>query len=321
MDRRVALAAVVSWALAAGPARAEDPLPPPRPVRGGPSAPSPDRTGSSARLVPGTATPADYRLTAGDEVEVEVSVPPEATAANPIPEPKRLVVAPGGALNLPKLKGVSLEGRAISQVEAEIEARLRTAGVSDRPEVFVRVTSFAARYVYLVGAVFLRLEVSPFRPTGILQLFAQAGDVMRDVDATRATVMTAGGEARNVDITALLRRSVPPPEAFLAAGDTVLLYEKPEKVEPEIPKVYILGAVRQPFAYRANDPISRQPVTLLQLLAFAGGTSEYADLDKVILRRSVGGRTNSTPINATAIIRNRAEDVVLQPGDIVFVED
>src|SRR5262245_20272955 len=94
------LTAAVLWAVAAT-AAADDPLPAPgRPGAAG----APPAGRSSARVGPteGTAprgtvaAPGDYRLTAGDEIEIEVVLPSGAEADNPVKEPKRILVAPGG---------------------------------------------------------------------------------------------------------------------------------------------------------------------------------------------------------------------------------
>ncbi len=311
------------------PAGADDPLPPPRAI--GPSAmgadggaaPAPPPSG--ARVVEGeamaTVSP-DYRLAPGDEVEVEVSLPAEAEAANPLKEAKRFLVTPGGALPVSRLRAVRLDGKTVGDVERDVAARLKEAGVAAQAEVFVRVVAHAPRYVYLVGAAYARIPVSAFGPTNVLHVFAQAGEAMRQVDQARVRVLSADGKTRTVDVRSVLAAGGQTPEAMLEPGDTVILAEKPPEAKPVEPTVFILGAVRNPGAYRQLDPQTRAAVTLLQVIAYAGGNTEYAKLNAVAIRHTgVAGPGARVVVSALAILNGQQEDMPLQAGDVVFMGD
>jgi protein involved in polysaccharide export with SLBB domain len=316
--RSLAILAVL--ALAAGSAGAEEapPRPGARPVV---PLPDPARPGSSARVVGGSpavsAVAADYRFVPGDEISIEIVLPPEAEAANPLKEAKRIVVTPGGVVPVPRLRSVRLEGRTSPQVETDVQAILRTAGVAAQADVFVRVVDYAPRYVYLVGAAFARISVTPFGQTNLLHVFAQAGEAMKEVDANVVRVAKTDGRVRVVDVRALLAAGGASPEALLEAGDTVILSERAVKPEPITPVVYILGYVRMPGAYKQIDPQTRAPTTLVQLLALAGGIAEFGNLKAVTIRR----HTERIPVSALHILKGQNPDVPLQPGDIVYVDD
>lgn len=79
---------------------------------------------------------------------------------------------------------------------------------------------------------------------------------------------------------------------------------------------YIQGLVK------STTPISlKEPVTLTQAIAMAGGVTDGAQLDKVVIRRPIPGSINRTDIlvNVKDIRRGKRDDVLLEPNDIVDV--
>ena len=83
--------------------------------------------------------------------------------------------------------------------------------------------------------------------------------------------------------------------------------------------VYVHGAVNQPGEF--ETPGSR-PLTLLQAIAKAGGTTDRAAVRKVqLLRRREDGSQETIPIDLKAIMRGQVEDPVLQDGDVVVVQE
>jgi len=78
--------------------------------------------------------------------------------------------------------------------------------------------------------------------------------------------------------------------------------------------VYVTGEVQRPGAY----PVASS-ITVVQLIARAGGTTEFAKQSKMyVLRQSNGKRLN---VNYKAVIQGRreSENVELLPGDTVVV--
>jgi protein involved in polysaccharide export with SLBB domain len=304
-------------------AGADDPLPAPRTGAG---AGTPPRPVSGARLAgePGPSTSvavsSDYRLASGDEVEIEISLPAAAEAENPLKEPKRVIVAPGGTLSLPKIRGVRLDARSVAEVEADVRGRLQTAGLGAGAEVFVRVTSYAPRFVYLVGAAYDKVQVSPFQRTLVLHVLAEVGKQMENVDGSRVRVLSAGGQVHSIDVSALLAAGSTTPESFLDPGDIVILAPRPPKTAPQIERVYVAGAVKQPGPYAFwLDDAKRQPITLLKALAAAGWATQYGRLNRVFVRRFSERDPSARQVNVERIIAGDEPDLVLQPDDFIYV--
>lgn len=79
---------------------------------------------------------------------------------------------------------------------------------------------------------------------------------------------------------------------------------------------YVLGNVKSSMAINLKEP-----VTLTQAIAMAGGTTSGAQLDKVKIRRVIPGTINREEIavNVKEINQRKRDDILLQPNDIVDV--
>lgn len=83
-------------------------------------------------------------------------------------------------------------------------------------------------------------------------------------------------------------------------------------------EVSVLGQVNE-----AGSIDWRDGLTLVQAVSLAGGLTTFAAPNRVKLTRRTGRGDETTTIEVSlkAIVDGRAEDVVLRPGDIVFVPE
>ena len=81
-------------------------------------------------------------------------------------------------------------------------------------------------------------------------------------------------------------------------------------------KVFITGNVMQPGVH----PLTSQ-MTVLQLLALAGGLQEYAKADDIVVVRLEGGDTQHYRFNYGDVIsqKHAEQNIALKPGDTVVV--
>ncbi len=81
-------------------------------------------------------------------------------------------------------------------------------------------------------------------------------------------------------------------------------------------KVYITGNVLKPGTYPLNGEMS-----VLQLIAVAGGLQEYADSKKIVVMRKEEGKDRHFPFNYKDVIKqkNLQQNISLKPGDTVVV--
>ena len=83
-------------------------------------------------------------------------------------------------------------------------------------------------------------------------------------------------------------------------------------------KVFITGEVFKPGAY----PLASS-MTVMQLIAVAGGLTEFADGKKISVMRVEGGESRTYEFNYKDVARGkkREQNLVLKPGDTVVVPE
>jgi polysaccharide export outer membrane protein len=96
----------------------------------------------------------------------------------------------------------------------------------------------------------------------------------------------------------------------LEAGDVVTV--------PHAGIVYVLGAVGRPGGFvLTND---REQLSTLKILALAGGFTNTAKTDRaVIIRKDEKGQQHEVQLDLKKIQNRQAEDLQLQPSDILYV--
>jgi polysaccharide export outer membrane protein len=80
--------------------------------------------------------------------------------------------------------------------------------------------------------------------------------------------------------------------------------------------VFITGNVTRPGTY----PLIGE-MTVLQLIAIAGGFQEYADDKHIVVIRTENGRQQYQKFNYKDVVKQKrtAQNIVLKPGDTVVV--
>lgn len=84
--------------------------------------------------------------------------------------------------------------------------------------------------------------------------------------------------------------------------------------ERENLEVSVLGQVQRPGTFSYIEKL-----TLVQAISEAGGLNELAHSRRVKLTRKGPNGVGTYDVSVKAITEGRAEDILLQPGDIVFV--
>jgi polysaccharide export outer membrane protein len=83
-------------------------------------------------------------------------------------------------------------------------------------------------------------------------------------------------------------------------------------------KVFITGEVAKPGAYPLTSSM-----TVMQLIAVAGGLTEFAEAKSISVMRVEGGRTKTFPFDYKNVAGGKKpeQNVVLKPGDTVVVPE
>jgi polysaccharide export outer membrane protein len=81
-------------------------------------------------------------------------------------------------------------------------------------------------------------------------------------------------------------------------------------------KVFITGEVGKGGPYAINGPMS-----VMQLITTAGGVTEYAKRDKILIHRTENGKKQALKFNYEQVLEGKKleQDILLKPGDLVTV--
>ena len=253
------------------------------------------------------ANEASFQLGKGDVLSISVYDEPDLTLDS-------VPVRPDGMIAFPLIGDVQVDGRNVEAITGEIRERLLQYVLE--PKVSIVVLEFNSLDYTLYGEVVnpgvypLTTEVS------ITGAIAKAGGLTKGqfrassvelADLTHA-FLARDGQVMPVDFVRLIRHGDMRFDIELQPGDYIHI---PSGLSKE---VYILGEVRAPalFAFRESMPMSRT-------LALAEGFTNDADLSRIHIVR--GALRNPTVIvaNFEDVINGQAQDVQLEPGDVVYV--
>ncbi|PYU66416.1 MAG: hypothetical protein DMG49_22295 [Acidobacteria bacterium] len=296
---------------------------------------TPQQTNDRIRALSSTAhqAPHDYVIGNGDVIDVEVFDVKELS--------REMRVSQTGSIGIP-LVPIRLHVGGLTEVQAEqkIGEVLEANGLVSHPQVSVSVKERKSKPITVVGAVQHAMVYQADRPVTILEVHAEAGGIANDAGDTVIVTRPSGepsvdssdppsigpedpsavktpkesdavasppapneppplSNTITVNLNELLESGNAENNIILQAGDIVTV--------PHAGITYILGAVSKPGGYvMAND---RSQMSTLKLLALSGGLSRTAKKDRAVILRM------------KKVLERTAEDVPLQPSDILYVPD
>lgn len=312
--QRLALGLMFLLPLMAAPAGAQDqesPTAPPQAAQTGTATapPASDRPVAGRLGVIDATIDSDYILGAEDLLDIQVVGVEELTRA--------VRISDAGRITLPLLGEVVAAGISRTALERDLARRLAENYLHD-PQVSVFIKEYGSKMISIIGAVEEPGRYAMSSKRTLLDLISEAGG-LKD-DAAPFAVVTrqpqADGEDREtlrVDLDALLYDDRSDLNLPIHEGDLIHI----PRDRPAF--VYVNGAVNKPGEF--ETPRSR-PLTLLQAIAKAGGTTDRAAVRKVqLLRRLPDGSQETLAIDLKAIMKGQAEDLILQDGDVVVVQE
>ncbi len=252
-------------------------------------------------------TSAVPKLGKGDVLSISVYDEPDLSVAD-------IPIRPDGMISFPLIGDVQAAGQTVDALTESLGQRLSRFVLE--PKVSVIVQEFNSLN-YTVSGEVVKPGVYPLvTEVSLTQALARAGGLskgqfrsssMELADLSNAFVARRG-KLLPVNFTRLLRQGDLRFDILLQAGDYISV---PSGLSKE---VYIVGEVTKPmlFASRERMPMSRT-------LALAEGFTRQADLSRIHIVR--GALSNPTLIvtNFQKVLDGQAQDVQLEPGDIVYV--
>jgi polysaccharide export outer membrane protein len=244
-------------------------------------------------------------------------------------------------INEPKYsrEGVRVDARGliiIPRVEAEVKAACKTEAelareitgyyreYLRRPQVDVFIKEYQAQPAAVIGAVTQPGRFQMQRPVRLLELLSFAGgptehagrfvQIVHSAPQTGCDAQPPTGEedASNSGFDSYVLNDILKGDAksnpLVQPGDIITI--------PEAEQVYVVGNVFKPSAIPMKEPL-----TVSRAIAMAGGTMRDTKSNRVRIVRSTPGSPAKTEIyiDLAAIEKRKAEDVLLQPNDIVDV--
>ena len=235
----------------------------------------------------------------GDEVEVTVYGAPDLSG--------HTRVSPDGNISMPLIGYVRVVGLSSSEAEAAIEAQLRQNNILNDPQVSIYAKEYTSSGISVAGEVAKPGFYSSLGPHRLFDVLQAAGGPTDK--AANEVMITHRGEkdATTLDI------SKDPAEmaasnVALQPGDTVVV--------PKAGIVYVLGEVTRPGGYVLN---STGGITVLQVVAVAGGPTHVASAGKTRLLRRTENGFQEQPIDLKKLLRGKAHDISVRDEDILFI--
>ena len=202
----------------------------------------------------------------------------------------------------------STEGK-VETYDISINQPYRDVRVNVRDLVFVMPLSVVdvQGQVQVPGKLFIRGKIS------IAEALARAGGLTAEADIGALVKVNRDGTLAELSVTEQFwkpttngKTTIQNGQSLLLSDGDVLFVPNAFKIEP----IYVIGYVRNPGAQRV-----REPRTLAQAIALAGGFEETADRKNVTIHRR-DGTSLKHPFTASS----GTEAILLYPGDILEID-
>jgi len=263
---------------------------------------------------PFTISPADrYRIGPGDVLDIHILNRPNLSR-------DAVRVEGSGTIRMPLIEG---EIPAACLTESELAKQIATRYLKyyKNPQVDVFIKEYHSKQVAIIGAVNDQSRFELQRRVRLLELLtyakgpsAKAGQTINIVHSPSS--LACEKAVSTEDVASSLSsyklsdtlQGDPKANPYIEPGDIVTL--------PEADQVYVVGNVFTPLTISLKEPIS-----LSRAIAMAGGVKQDSKKDKVrILRQEPGSsKKQEIVVDLSAIEKRRAEDIALQPNDIIDV--
>jgi polysaccharide export outer membrane protein len=246
-----------------------------------------------------------FKLGPGDILDVEVigNTASKATAS----------VGPDGKIYYSLLPGLFVWGLTLTEAKDAFEKSFAKY-FRDSQEVSLNLRAVGSKRVWILGNVH-KPGVYPLAvPLTLLEAISSAGGAMNihapsmdAVDLQNSFVMR-DGKLLPVDFYRLLRSGDLSQNIYLQPDDFIYVRSLPSA------DVYVLGAVGGPTTVPFSEDLS-----VAAVIAQAGGTIKYGQATQVAVVRGSLSQPKIAIVNYREIRSGKALDVLLQPGDIVYV--
>jgi len=244
----------------------------------------------------------DYRIGPKDLLEITVFELPELN--------QTVRVSEDGSITLTLLGRVEVSGSTAQELEKKL------AGLLDQQFTKgAHVTVFIKEYqkISVIGAVGRPGQYELVGATTLLQAIAQAGGLTAQA-MNELYIYRSGEDGKQTRIVIAV-------EDLMGNQDLNVELKPKDVITVPIDQtltVFVYGEVKAPGAITY---LSSKKITLVQAIAQAGGTTEWAKRSKVLIRRrdQRTGKEMKIPVNLKKMLSGKIADIMLEEGDVVIV--
>lgn len=246
-----------------------------------------------------------YRLQCGDRIYTMVYGNPSTK--------RTVLVDPSGNVNYLFAKNIPARGRTMAALREDLTREMST--YYRDPLLMMTLVNTLGEYYAIIGEVrepgYKKLEGNPTLLSALCEAKGFTTRLFRDQTVDQADLersfIVRDGAYLPIDFVRLVEEGDASQDVFLKNGDYILVAPKGLK------KIYVLGEVSSPAVIEFLNG-----TTLAQVIAEAGGVTTSASSRVAVIRGSL-----SLPIrflvDINRIIKGKAMDFPLEPGDIVYV--
>lgn len=246
-----------------------------------------------------TAVP--VKIASGDLLDISVFDVPELA--------QQVRVGADGKAELSLIGNTLLAGFTAQEAAEMIARELRERNFLLRPQVNVLIKEFASQGVSVTGEVQHPGIYQVLGPRTLLDVISMAGGLANAAD-TRIVVKRRSGSEETLTV------GLKSDDVQMSLAHDVQIYPGDLVLVPRAGIVYVLGAVNRPGGFVMQD---NGKITLLQVLAQAGGANTIAAVSHAVLLRKNGDGYAANKLHVGRIESGQDEDLELHPNDILFI--
>jgi polysaccharide export outer membrane protein len=248
----------------------------------------------------------DYRLGPKDLLEIRVLEIPDLNVERRVTD--------NGAIDIPLLGDFSVAGLTAAEVRTRLEQML-TAKYVNRANVSVVVKEYANKPVSVVGAVRSPGSLNISGRWTLLQAISAAGGMTADAGRKIYVLRRSeNGLSDTLEINTedLFRASSPVWNIPIFPADVINVAPRTQI------RVFCLGEVKNPGAldFSCEDRLS-----LLSVIARAGGLTDRASKSIRIKRRNAEGKDVETVVNFSRVLSGKDPDPAIEGNDVIVVKE
>jgi polysaccharide export outer membrane protein len=227
-----------------------------------------------------------------------------------------------GAIQLPLVGSVQVEGLTLHQAQDLIAQKLIAAGMYRDPQVSIQITESPNLIATVVGE--LHGVVPIIGERRLYDVLAVVGSGGGFASSTTTIVLGSTGlPATASHIITINRPGVPDPivvdlgtDPAKSAFANIPIFPKDTIIVPRVGVAYLLGA----FKVQGAIPLTQNsPMTLMKVAALSGGPGWEGKMGDLRIIRSTGLTRSVIRVNIKDVMNGKAPDPVIQAEDIIFL--